>query len=558
MKSTSLDNVLPLPLHQYDIDPVTGFLPPEGPLTRLPHQGPFEVWERLIDDLQGLLLTDGLRARVHKLPILDVAQLKTTAEYRRAYVVLTMLAHAYVWGKHEPVSSVLPACLAVPLCKVSATLGIRPVATSASTAIWNWKRLDPEGPYDLSNLMTLHTFSGSIDESWFYLITTAIEARGGNAICAMLAAAQETQSDNPSMERLAEQLNLLADEIGHMVQILNRMYDSCDPYVFFWKVRVYLAGWSNMKEAGLPKGLHYEGVDPPGVHRDYAGASAGQSALMHSLDLGLGVRHSATGTNSGKNQFLLTMREHMPATQRQFLHDLETKTDIRGFIEKLNQRTVIDTATSQAIAAYDRCISQVKQFRDRHIQMVTLYIVMPARKGPVVGGHRSVAGTANEKSNESSHPVEQQQQQQQQPVSHSTPQMTITQVTSTTSTTVSATATTSTKESTFKTSTLYPQAVANTTIPEGTGSDTPDLTATPSPEVSPVVSAVATGPTVSPPRSPPMSALPPSVNDKKQFFGLARPNEGDRVVRGTGGTDVIPFLKQIRDETTAAKMQPYN
>jgi indoleamine 2,3-dioxygenase len=87
-----------------------------------------------------------------------------------------------------------------------------------------------------------------MDESWFYLITTAIEARGGNAICAMLAAAQETKADNPSMERLAEQLNLLGEEIAQMVRILNRMYECCDPYVFFWKVsknmyRKYINKW---------------------------------------------------------------------------------------------------------------------------------------------------------------------------------------------------------------------------------------------------------------------------------------------------------------------------
>ena len=75
-----------------------------------------------------------------------------------------------------------------------------------------------------------------MDESWFYLITTAIEARGGRAICAMLAAAKETQSATPSLDRLAEQLNVLADEIAQMAYILNRMYERCDPYVFFWKV----------------------------------------------------------------------------------------------------------------------------------------------------------------------------------------------------------------------------------------------------------------------------------------------------------------------------------
>jgi indoleamine 2,3-dioxygenase len=230
----------------------------------------------------------------------------------------------------------------------------------------------------------------------------------------------------------------------------------------------------------------------------------------------------------------------MPATQRQFLYDLEANTNIRGFIEKLNERTVTDTATFQAITAYDRCVAQLKQFRDRHIQMVTLYVIMPARKGPVVGGHRSVAGTISEKSSE----LSQTKQQQLPPsVSPSTPQMTVTQVTSSTHS----------ETSTFKTSKLYPQAVVNAILPTETGSGTPDLTATPSPEVSPVVTATA-GPTVSPPCSP-INALSPSADTNQQYFGLARPNEDDGIVRGTGGTDILPFLKQLRDETTAAKLQ---
>ncbi|KAI9591788.1 Indoleamine 2,3-dioxygenase-domain-containing protein [Syncephalis fuscata] len=464
MTTQALDNVLPWPLSKYDIDPQTGFLPPEEPLHRLPADGPFNIWERLMDDLQGLLLTGTLRARILKLPILDVDLLTTVPEHRRAYLVLSMLTHAYVWGKHEPAADVLPACLAIPFCKVSEMLGILPVATSASCATWNWKRLDPEGPYDLSNLITLHTFSGSMDESWFYLITTAIEARGGRAICAMLAAAKETLSATPSMQRLAEQLTILGDEIAQMAHILNRMYERCDPYVFFWKVRVYLAGWSNMKEAGLPNGLHYEGVDAEGIYREYPGGSAGQSALMHSLDLGLGIQHNATGKNTGRNQFMLAMRKHMPATQRQFLVDLETKTDIRSFIQQLASHETVDTHAAQVIAAYDRCVDQLKQFRDRHIQMVTLYVIMPARKGPVVGGHRSVAGTMmNEKPTipatlATGHGREAPLTPHVATVQHSP----------------------HAPDTAFRSSRLYPQAVASGSTAE-TGSDTPALTSTPSP-----------------------------------------------------------------------------
>jgi indoleamine 2,3-dioxygenase len=92
-------------MQDYDVDPVTGFLPREQPLRRLANPY-FEPWEHAMDDFHGLLLAGQLRVRVHSIPVLDIAQLITEPERRRAYVILGVLSHGYVWGKHEPVSQV--------------------------------------------------------------------------------------------------------------------------------------------------------------------------------------------------------------------------------------------------------------------------------------------------------------------------------------------------------------------------------------------------------------------------------------------------------------------
>ena len=52
-------------LEDYDISPVTGFLPPTPPLKRLPNAY-YEPWEEIVDDLSGLLKAERLRERVHK------------------------------------------------------------------------------------------------------------------------------------------------------------------------------------------------------------------------------------------------------------------------------------------------------------------------------------------------------------------------------------------------------------------------------------------------------------------------------------------------------------
>ena len=64
-----------------------------------------------------------------------------------------------------------------------------PVATYADVVLWNWKPIfDKERVDTLTNLDIVTTFSGSLDEKWFYLVSVAIEAKGGPLIPLMLRA----------------------------------------------------------------------------------------------------------------------------------------------------------------------------------------------------------------------------------------------------------------------------------------------------------------------------------------------------------------------------------
>ncbi|KAJ1968535.1 tryptophan 2,3- dioxygenase, partial [Dimargaris verticillata] len=115
------------------------------------------------------------------------------------------------------------------------------------------------GPLDLSNMTTVQTFTGSFDESWFYLITAAVEARSASVvgdIPELLAAIAD--HDHPT---LLAKLQNLHHVLSDLPAVLNEMYKHCDPYVFYWRIHPYLAGWSNMASAGLPHGLLYRGVD---------------------------------------------------------------------------------------------------------------------------------------------------------------------------------------------------------------------------------------------------------------------------------------------------------
>lgn len=84
-------------LDDYGISPVSGFLPDQLPLQRLPDPY-YAKWETIVSNLQGLLLSRRLRPVANSLPILSTAHLRSEAEWRRAYSILAFITHAYIWG----------------------------------------------------------------------------------------------------------------------------------------------------------------------------------------------------------------------------------------------------------------------------------------------------------------------------------------------------------------------------------------------------------------------------------------------------------------------------
>ncbi|TPX35713.1 hypothetical protein SmJEL517_g01883 [Synchytrium microbalum] len=248
------DGAIPDPA-QYDIHPITGFLPSgPNPISRLPAY--FEPWEVILDRLSALLLAGRLRESVKKLPILDAKQLDHHREWQRAYVVLAFIGQAYIWGKNEEAEDILPESVAVPYVMVCNRLGLKPVLSYAAVVLYNHYLIDPEGPLDLSNFGVMHTFSGGMDEAWFYLVSIAIEAAGAPAIPAMINAMHAVVNRNiPALET---NLLIIAQAIERINETLVAMYEKNDPHIFFHRVRPYVAGWEHTPE--MPLGLFYEGV----------------------------------------------------------------------------------------------------------------------------------------------------------------------------------------------------------------------------------------------------------------------------------------------------------
>ena len=405
--------LVPIPrLEDFGLSPSTGFLPSEPPLQRLPHPA-YDRWERVIDHFQPLLLSKRLRVVIDHLAILPVSHLEVEAEWRRAYSILAFMAHGYIWGGENP-ADILPASITYPLLQVSAHLGLPPVATYSALCLWNFKPIFLSDGLDLDNLTTLTTFTGSIDEQWFYLVSIAMEARGGPAISLMLDAMQAARDDD--LTSVVSSLRSLAEIIDDLGSLLMRMYESCDPHIFYHRIRPYLAGSKNMRDTGLPSGVRYEDGSADPAWRQYCGGSNAQSSLIQFFDIVLGIEHRTTGNKSKdisslqnepdaalarRNNFIQEMRQYMPAQHREFLRTVEVVANIREYVDAHRSNV-------QLCVAYDACLAMLRALRDKHIQMVSRYVIVKSResKAEYLQIPRNADLTAGEQETQSSAPVE--------------------------------------------------------------------------------------------------------------------------------------------------------
>ncbi|KAK2754669.1 hypothetical protein FQN54_006802 [Arachnomyces sp. PD_36] len=376
----------PIPdLADYGLSPERGFLPGEPPLELL--QDPYYAkWEAVVANLQALLLSKRLRQVIDDLPVLSTSNLITLEEWRRAYLVLSFMLHGYIWGGDKP-AQVIPPSITIPLFKVCEYLELPPVATYSALVLWNHKPIFPDESADkFENLSINNTFTGSLDEQWFYLVSVVIEARSAVTLPLMLDAISAAREDDS--RQVTECLRKFAEVLDEQGTILQRMYDNCDPQVFYNRIRPFLAGSKDMGDGSLANGVLFDDGSEKGVRGCYGGGSNAQSSVIQFFDIVLGVEHRPTGVtrneSSGssseegtapksRHNFLHEMRSYMPGPHRRFLEDVAAVANIREYVENRPSNRAL-------CVAYDACLAMLRALRDKHIQMVTRYIIIKSRE----------------------------------------------------------------------------------------------------------------------------------------------------------------------------------
>ncbi|KAG8418677.1 hypothetical protein J3459_012133 [Metarhizium acridum] len=354
------------------------FLPATSPPTSL-SDSYYEPWELIAQHLPALTGSNRIRDSVCQLPVLSTDRLVSEAEWRRAYVILAFMAHAYIWGGEKP-EQILPPQITVPFLRVSSHLEVPPVLTYAGANLWNFSCSGSDFT-NLHNLALPISFTGSESESWFLLISVAMEAKAAGILQTMMAALEAVKTrDYHVITSALGELRGCIDGVG---ALLERMYEKCDPMVFYHQIRPFLAGSMNMEASGLPGGVFYDEGHGKGQWRQYRGGSNGQSSLVQFFDVVLGVEHHTHG-KPGQKSFHTEVREYMPGPHRRFLVHVARMGSIR-------ELALVEPATAEQRRlreAYTAATDALSEFRNKHIKIVTRYIILPSRQ-PWTGGSRT-------------------------------------------------------------------------------------------------------------------------------------------------------------------------
>jgi len=409
----SVADVHPSPAEfDVNINTDTGFFP-SRPLPRLP--AAFEIWEAALEvareclvlgdndwDLNKTRAGERWRASIvsvstrlstcdpklmiEQWPVISTDVLQSDLRLlQRAHMVLAWLVNFYVHSMPPSTSEsiIVPRALAVPLVEVSRVLRIAPILTFADTVLWNWELVNPYLPVSVDNMRFTNLFSGTEDERNFYATSARAELAGVEMLHIINDYSKLPNiTDMTSISKISRDLSKLTAIIEELNGIIQSVRSVVDPHVFYWEIRPWYEG-SQAKGPTEP-GWVYEGVGDSDT-LDLSGPSAGQSSVMHALDIFLDIDHKlkdrrspAPSANNKKADlgFMERMRLYMPGKHRDYLEHL-------GSMSRPIRQLAMQTPALRE--PYDTAVMALKKLRDLHIRIACLYIVSMSRSAPPVG-----------------------------------------------------------------------------------------------------------------------------------------------------------------------------
>ena len=283
-----------------------GFLPASPPKQYFPQDSGLNVLDVFGNDLPELLEKSSFRKTIKAfdIPHWPKTWVHSDAKsYLRLYYLrLSFLASAYINQVGHDKATELPENIAVPLYKVCQILQRPPMLSYDAYALYNWKKIDADGPIALGNIDTIQNFVTLYDEHWFILVHVEIEAIAASIFAEMVKF--PTLYKNKKMAAMDESLRVIAKSIRQQEKVLQRIPEKMDPALYFKTFRPYIQYFEN---------VNYLGTDL--VPQNQRGETGAQSSIMPALVAFMKIPHKKSVLTS----HLKDMQNYMPQQHRLFI-----------------------------------------------------------------------------------------------------------------------------------------------------------------------------------------------------------------------------------------------
>ena len=317
-----------------------GFLPEHDPLIGFPANSEFAGLDEIGRDLPSLLQDPGFRAYARSLDIPLWPETRVNEsdlpELRLYYVRVGFLAAAYInQVGHEP-SKVLPANLALPLCRACKLLNRPPILSYDGYALYNWKRFLKDGPIALGNIDTVQDFVHLYDEHWFILVHVEIEAIAARILDGIAKVQSALDANAPAS--IDDAVGDIATAVNQQVRVLRRIPEKMDPALYYKTFRPYIRFFENVEYEAEVAGGSVAAGSAARLRISFRGETGAQSSIMPLLVAFMKIPHRP----SMLTNHLIDMRNYMPAEHRALIAAVEAMPGIRAIASKENYNAVLD------------------------------------------------------------------------------------------------------------------------------------------------------------------------------------------------------------------------
>lgn len=333
----------------------------DSPISKLPDY--FSPWDDLALDLSHFIEAKTLRQKIDNMPLLDANRLQGSAEWRRAYTVLTHLTNGYVWQEGpEGKAKTVPAQLAVPACLVAQNQQL-PIGLSYTTAIpFNWYREDKDGPMEAENIRAYYQFTEGEIYRWFIAFQVVMEKHVAGGIKAGLKAFHSVEEEQT--EELMASLNEITLVLIRMNKALQRLYEKVSPEDFTKRIAAYYGGWG---VPAFPEMVYFEGVEHQPEPSDPVNGA--QSISFEAFDAILRTkldRHNASTFQQKK-------RSAIPAGHCHLVDTLWAGPSVRDYVLNHNEFNGL-------VEAYNSAVNALVEIRKEHMQIIVRYAMNMDKK----------------------------------------------------------------------------------------------------------------------------------------------------------------------------------